>query len=42
MNWQEAASLEEYADLFMERFPLMVTARAMLGDRFDEFRERIV
>jgi ubiquinone/menaquinone biosynthesis C-methylase UbiE len=42
VNWQEAASLEEYADLFMERFPVMVTARAMLGERFPELRERIV
>lgn len=42
VNWQEEESLEEFADLFMERFPLMVTARAMLGDRFPELRERIV
>jgi hypothetical protein len=26
----------------MERFPPLVTARAMLGDRFPELRERIV
>jgi SAM-dependent methyltransferase len=42
INWQEAASIEEFADLFMERFPPMVTAKAMLGERFPEFRERIV
>jgi ubiquinone/menaquinone biosynthesis C-methylase UbiE len=42
VNWQEAASLEQFADLFMERFPPMVTAKAMLGERFGELRERIV
>jgi hypothetical protein len=26
----------------MARFPLMVTAQAMLGERFGEFRARIV
>ena len=38
----EAESLDAFADLFMERFPPMVTAQAMLGDRFQELRERIV
>lgn len=42
VNWQEAESLESFADLFMDTFPPMVTARAMLGDRFDEFRGKIV
>jgi ubiquinone/menaquinone biosynthesis C-methylase UbiE len=42
VNWQEAESVESFADLFMDRFPMMVTARAVLGDRFQEFRERIV
>ena len=42
VNWQEAASVEEFADLFMERFPPMVIAKAVLGERFSEFRARIV
>ena len=42
MNWQEAASLEDFADLFTEQFPPIVTAKAMLGDRYPEFRERLV
>lgn len=42
LNWIEDESLESFADLFMERFPPMVTARAMLGERFNELRERIV
>jgi ubiquinone/menaquinone biosynthesis C-methylase UbiE len=42
LNWIEAESLDAFADLFMERFPPMVTAQAMLGDRFQELRERIV
>lgn len=42
INWIEDESLESFADLFMERFPPMATARAMLGDRFGELRERIV
>ena len=35
-------SLEAWADFFMARFPLMVTAQAMLGDRFEELRAQIV
>lgn len=42
VNWVEAGSVEEFAAYFMERFPTMVTARAMLGDRFDELREKII
>jgi hypothetical protein len=42
LNWIEDESVESVADLFMERFPPMVTARAMLGPRFQELRERIV
>jgi ubiquinone/menaquinone biosynthesis C-methylase UbiE len=42
VNWIEADSVEAFADVFMERFPTMATARAMLGDRFQELRQRIV
>jgi SAM-dependent methyltransferase len=35
-------SLEGFADFFMGRFPPMVTARALLGERFAEMRDRIV
>lgn len=42
VNWQLADSVEAFADLFMDRFPMMVTARAMLGERFGEYRDRIV
>jgi SAM-dependent methyltransferase len=42
VNWVEADSVEAWADFFMERFPTMVAARAMLGDRFAELREQIV
>ena len=38
VNWQEERSIEDFADLFMERFPVMVTARQMLGDRFAQLR----
>jgi ubiquinone/menaquinone biosynthesis C-methylase UbiE len=38
VNWQEDDSLEAFADLFMERFPVMVTARQMLGERFAQLR----
>ena len=41
-NWIEWDSLESFADFFMARFPPLVTARAMLGDRFGELREQIV
>jgi ubiquinone/menaquinone biosynthesis C-methylase UbiE len=42
VNWQEDDSVESFADLFMSNFPPLVTAKAMLGDRFDELRGRIV
>jgi ubiquinone/menaquinone biosynthesis C-methylase UbiE len=42
INWQEADSVESFADLFMDKFPVMVAARAALGERFDELREKIV
>jgi SAM-dependent methyltransferase len=42
INWIEDESVESFADVFMDRFPPMVTARAMLGDRFQELRDRIV
>jgi SAM-dependent methyltransferase len=42
VNWIEWESPGGFAELFMARFPPMVTARAMLGDRFGELRERIV
>jgi SAM-dependent methyltransferase len=42
VNRIEWESLEGWADYFMERFPPLVTAQAMLGDRFQELRDRIV
>jgi SAM-dependent methyltransferase len=42
LNWIEDDSVESFADLFMDRFPPMGTARALLGERFGELRERIV
>jgi SAM-dependent methyltransferase len=42
VNRIEWDSLEGFADVFMDIFPPMVTARAMLGERFGELRERIV
>jgi hypothetical protein len=36
------SSVEGWADFFMARFPVMVTARAMLGERFAKLREIIV
>jgi ubiquinone/menaquinone biosynthesis C-methylase UbiE len=42
VNRIEAESVEAWADFFTEHFPTMVTARAMLGDRFGEFREQVV
>jgi SAM-dependent methyltransferase len=41
-NWIQADSVEGWAEVFMDRFGPMVTARAMLGDRFQELRERVV
>jgi SAM-dependent methyltransferase len=35
-------SIEGFANFFMDRFGPMVTARAMLGDRFGELRQRVV
>jgi SAM-dependent methyltransferase len=42
MNWIEWDSIDGWADFFMDRFGPMVTARAMLGERFGELRERVV
>jgi SAM-dependent methyltransferase len=42
VNWIEWASLESWADFFMTRFGPMVTARAMLGGRFAELRDRVL
>ena len=42
MSWIEDDSLESYADIYMARFPPMVAARRLLGERFAELRERIV
>ena len=39
VEWQ---SVEGFADFFMARFGPLVTARAMLGDRFGELRDRII
>jgi ubiquinone/menaquinone biosynthesis C-methylase UbiE len=41
-NWIEWESLDSFAEFFMARFGPMVTARAMLGDRFADLRERVV
>ena len=42
VNWVEWDSVEGFADFFMSRFPPMVSAQAMLGERFAELRSRIV
>jgi SAM-dependent methyltransferase len=42
VNRIEWESVEAFAAFFMAHFPPMVTAKAMLGDRFSEMRERIV
>ena len=39
IDWE---SVEAFADFFMAHFPPMVTAMAMLGDRFGEMRERVI
>jgi SAM-dependent methyltransferase len=39
IEWE---SIEGFADFFMDRFGPLVTARAMLGDRFAELRREIV
>lgn len=42
VNRIEWESVEAFADFFMAHFPPMVTAQAMLGERFGEMRQRIV
>jgi ubiquinone/menaquinone biosynthesis C-methylase UbiE len=42
VNWIEWESIESFADFFMDRFGPLVTARAMLGDRFGELRQGIM
>jgi len=42
VNWIEWDSVEGFADFFMARFPPLVTARAMLGERFSQMRDEIV
>ena len=42
VNRIEDDSVESFADLFMARFPPMVTARQALGERFADLREEIV
>ena len=42
VNRIEWESVEAFADFFMAHFPPMVTAKAMLSDRFSEMRERVV
>jgi SAM-dependent methyltransferase len=42
VNRIEWESVDGFADYFMSRFPPMVTAAAMLGDRFQELRDEIV
>ena len=42
VNRIEWDSVEGFADFFMARFGPLVTARAMLGDRFDELRKQVV
>lgn len=41
-NWIDWESLDAFTDFFMARFGPMVTARAMLGDRFAELRQAVV
>jgi hypothetical protein len=42
LNGIEWDSLDGFADHFVDRFPPLVTARAMLGERFGELRERLI
>jgi SAM-dependent methyltransferase len=42
VNRIEWESVEQWTDFFMARFGPMVTAQAMLGERFTELRERVV
>jgi ubiquinone/menaquinone biosynthesis C-methylase UbiE len=39
IEWESVAAFDEF---FNARFPLMVTARTMLGDRFAEMRRQVV
>ena len=39
ISWE---SLDSFADFFMDAFGPVVTARAMLGERFEELRAQIV
>ena len=42
VNRIEWESAEVFADFFMDRFGPMVTARAMLGERFGELRDEVL
>jgi SAM-dependent methyltransferase len=42
VNTIEWESVEGFADFFMDRFGPLVTARAMLGERFGELRQEII
>jgi SAM-dependent methyltransferase len=42
VNRVEWDSIDGFADFFMERFGPMVSARALLGDRFAELRDQVV
>ena len=42
VNWIEWDSIEMGTDFFMSRFGPMVTAKQMLGDRFESLREEVV
>lgn len=42
VNWIKDESVDAFADLFMSAFPPMVVAQQMLGERFEELREKIV
>jgi ubiquinone/menaquinone biosynthesis C-methylase UbiE len=42
VNRIEWESVEAFADFFMTRFPLMVAAQSLLGERFGDMRHRIV
>jgi ubiquinone/menaquinone biosynthesis C-methylase UbiE len=42
VNWIEWESVDAFAEFSFAHFPPMVTAKAMLSDRFSEMRERIV
>jgi ubiquinone/menaquinone biosynthesis C-methylase UbiE len=42
VNWVEEESVEAFADLFTSKFPPLVTAQAMLGERFGELRQAMV